>query len=113
MISLEEVHERAGIDGLIRAQAGATPHAPAVVTERSSLTYAALVAAVDRLDALTAQVPAVRQAGCIGLSFTNPVTHLVATLFLLRLGKTQITAEPHHSEHRTRLGGEPCLCTRR
>jgi acyl-coenzyme A synthetase/AMP-(fatty) acid ligase len=92
--SLEEVYERAGIDGLIRAQAGATPYAPAVVTERSSLTYAALVAAVDRLDALTAQVPAVRQAGCIGLSFTNPVTHLVATLFLLRLGKTQITVPP-------------------
>ena len=94
MSRLIEAHERAGIDGLVRAQARATPYAPAVVTERSALTYAALVAAVDRLDALTAQVPAVRQAGCIGLSFANPVTHLVATLFLLRLGKTQVTVPP-------------------
>jgi len=90
--------ERAGIDGLIRAQAGATPYAPAVVTERSSLTYAALVAAVDRLDALTASLPVVRQAGCLGLSFTNPVNHLVATLFVLRLGKTQITVPPQVPE---------------
>ena len=115
---LDAVHERAGgIDGFIRAQARATPYAPAVVTERSSLTYAALVAAVDRLDALTAQAPAVRQAGCIGLSFTNPVTHLVATLLLLRLGKTQITVPPQVPAQWTELlalSGVQCiLCDHR
>jgi len=114
---LNEVHERAGIDEMIRVQAVAAPYAPAVVTERTALTYAALVGAVDRLDALTAALPVVRQAGCIGLSFTNPVMHLVATLFLLRLGKTQITVPPQVPDQWTdllALSGVQCiLCDHR
>lgn len=115
---LDAVHERAGgIDGFIRAQAGTTPYAPAVVTERSSLTYAALVAAIDRLDALTAALPVVREAGCIGLSFTNPLNHLVATLFALRIGKTQITVPPQVPAQWTELlavSGVQCiLCDHR
>lgn len=117
MSRLNEVHEQPGIDGLIRARAVAAPFAPAIVTERAALTYAALVAAVDRLDALTAALPVVRQAGCIGLSFTNPVTHLVATLFLLRLGKTQITVPPQVPDQWTdllSLSGVQCiLCDHR
>lgn len=86
--------EAVGIEALVRARAIESPHAPAVVTERSSISYAALVAAVDQLDELTARVPVVRAARCIGVSFTSPVSHLVATLLLLRLGKTQMMVPP-------------------